>query len=69
MLVLKSGTLLAQGDPMEIFENEGIMTRSDLKIPLRLELLNQFRNHSNNLTLLEMINWLVQKKGKIDNGK
>ena len=69
VLVLKSGTLLAQGSPMEVFENEDIMARSDLKIPFRLELLNHLRNHSNNLTLQEMTNWLLQKNGKIDNGK
>ena len=44
VLVLRSGILLAQGSPTEIFENEEIMAHSGLKLPLRLELLNQFRN-------------------------
>jgi cobalt/nickel transport system ATP-binding protein len=44
VLVLRSGILLAQGSPMEIFKNEEIMAHSGLKLPLRLELLNQFRN-------------------------
>jgi cobalt/nickel transport system ATP-binding protein len=44
VLVLRSGILLAQGHPPEVFENKDIMACSGLKIPLRLESLNRFRN-------------------------
>ena len=42
VLILRSGILLAQGYPPEIFVNKDIMTRSGLKTPLRIELLNHF---------------------------
>ena len=65
VLVLRSGILLAQGGPMEVFENKDIMTRSGLKIPLRLELLNHFRNHpaslKESINPQDMMNWLLQK--------
>jgi len=76
VLVLRSGTLLAQGSPMEIFQNEDIIARSGLKIPFRLELLNQFRNHSDGLERFpipqDMMTWLLPKnarmRGQTDNG-
>jgi cobalt/nickel transport system ATP-binding protein len=65
VLVLRSGTLLAQGGPMEIFENKDIMARSGLKIPLRLELLHHFRNHPGGAREFnspqDIMNWLLQK--------
>jgi len=65
VLVLKSGTLLAQGGPMEIFGNQDILARSSLKTPLRLELLNHFRNHADNIEktvgLQDLIAWLLPK--------
>jgi cobalt/nickel transport system ATP-binding protein len=65
VLVLRSGILLAQGSPMEIFENKDIVARSGLKIPLRLELLNHFRNHPGSLkesiNFQDLMNWLLQK--------
>lgn len=68
VLVLKSGTLLAQGGPIEIFGNEDILARSGLKIPLRLELLNHFRNCADSLEnpfdFQELITWLLPKNNE-----
>jgi cobalt/nickel transport system ATP-binding protein len=65
VLVLRSGTLLAQGGPMDLFQNEDVMACSGLKIPLRLELLNHFRNHpgspKESISPQDMMNWLLQK--------
>lgn len=49
---------------MEVFENEDIMTRSDLKIPFRLELLNHLRNDSNNLTLQDKLALTEERKNR-----
>jgi hypothetical protein len=45
---MRTGILLVQGRPIEVFENKDIVARSVLKI-LRLELLNHFRNHPDSL--------------------
>jgi len=72
VLVLRSGTLLAQGDPMGIFENEDTLARSGLKIPLRLELFNHLRNHADSLEKFlspqDIMNWMLPKTkiGKTD---
>jgi cobalt/nickel transport system ATP-binding protein len=64
-LVLRSGTLLAQGPPMEIFDNEDTLARSGLKIPLRLELFNHLKNHADSLerpfNLDDLITWLLPR--------
>ena len=65
VLVLGSGTLLAQGAPMEIFGNEAILARSGLKMPLRLKFLTQIRKHVDGLeesfTLQDLITWLLPR--------
>jgi cobalt/nickel transport system ATP-binding protein len=68
VIVLKSGRLQAQGDPLEIFENEDTLSRSGLKIPLRLELFNHLKNHADNFQnsydLQNLIIWLLSKNYK-----